>query len=261
MLDTDASHGKVEEKPIHMAGRPTIPQELKEYIELVIPVASKRAKYVLDKLISQGFITSQELRDEGYIHGARAVGDVRDNGIPLVTLDAKSEDGRSIARYVLGPVSEIKRNKLGGRKAFPASLKQALIDRDGTFCAISEQELPVEQLQVDHRIPFYLTGDISTARDPADFMLLSRSMQRSKSWACENCENLKRVFDVRICSTCYWAFPNAYEHIAMKEERRVDVVFTNGEVRIIDKLRDAAQKSGVSIQSIIKEILARYVGS
>jgi hypothetical protein len=227
-----------------MAGRPIIPQELMEYIELVIPVASKRAKYVLDKLKSQGSITSQELRDEGYIHGARAIGDVRDNGIPLVTLDAKSEDGRSIARYELGPVSEIK----------------ALIVRDGPICAISEQELPVDQLQVDHRIPFYLTGDISTARDPADFMLLSRSMQRSKSWACENCENLKMVFDIKICSTCYWAFPNAYEHIAMKEERRVDVVFTNGEVRIIDKLRDAARKDGVSIQTTIKDILARFVG-
>jgi hypothetical protein len=243
-----------------MSGRPKIPQELMEYIELVIPVASKRAKYVLDKLIIKGFITSQELRDEGYIHGARAIGDVRDNGIPLVTLDAKSEDGRSIARYELGPVSEIKRNKLGGRKAFPTSLKKILIDRDGPFCAISEQELPVDQLQVDHKIPFYLTGDISTARDPADFMLLSRSMQRSKSWACENCDNLKRVFDIRICSTCYWAFPNAYEHIAMKEERRVDVVFTNEEVRIIDRLRDAAQNDGVSIQATIKNILARFVG-
>lgn len=243
-----------------MPGRAQIPQELTEYIDLVIPVASKRANYVLDKLINQGFITSQELRDEGYIHGARAIGDVRDNGIPLVTLETKSEDGRSIARYELGPVSEIKRNKLGGRKAFPASLKRALIDRDGPLCAISEQELPVDQLQVDHRIPFYLTGDISTARDPADFMLLSRSMQRSKSWACENCRNLKAIFDVKICSTCYWAFPNAYEHIAMKEERRVDIVFTNGEVRIVDKLKNVAQNDGVSIQEIIKGILARNVG-
>jgi len=46
----------------------------------------------------------------------------------------------------------------------------------------------------------------------------------------------------------------------MKEERRVDVVFTNGEVRIIDRLRDAAQNDGVSIQAIIKNILARFVG-
>jgi hypothetical protein len=46
----------------------------------------------------------------------------------------------------------------------------------------------------------------------------------------------------------------------MKEERRVDVVFTNGEVRIIDRLRDAAQNDGVSIQAIIKRILARFVG-
>jgi len=258
LVDTDLSHGKVR-KTILMTGRPEIPQELMEYIDLVIPVASKRAKYVLDKLLSQGFITSQQLRDEGYIHGARAIGDVRDNGIPLVTLDAKSEDGRSIARYELGPVSEIKRNKLGGRKAFPTSLKKVLVDRDGPYCAISEQELPIDQLQVDHRIPFYITGDISTARNPADFMLLSRSMQRSKSWACENCNNLKKVFDIRICSTCYWAFPNAYDHIAMKEERRVDVVFTNGEVRIIDKLRDAARSDGVSIQAIIKNILAQFV--
>jgi hypothetical protein len=230
-----------------------------DYIELVLPVASKRAVYVLDKLITQGFITSQELRDKGYIHGARAIGDVRDNGIPLVTLNAKSEDGRSIARYELGPVADIRRNKLGGRKAFPASLKTELIQRDGPLCAISEQELPADQLQVDHRIPFYLSGDISTARDPADFMLLSRSLQRSKSWACENCENLKVNFDISICRKCYWAYPDAYEHVAMKEERRVDVVFTNGEVRIIDRLRNLAQEEGVSIQALIKGILAREV--
>lgn len=141
---------------------------------------------------------------------------MRDNGIPLVTLDAKSEDGRSIARYELGPVSEIKRNNLGGRKAFQTSLKKAFTDRDGPFCAASEQELRVDQLQGDHRMPFCLTGNISTAHDPASFVLLSRSMQRSKSWACENCDNLKRTFEIRVCSTCYWAFPNAYEYIAMK---------------------------------------------
>jgi hypothetical protein len=45
----------------------------------------------------------------------------------------------------------------------------------------------------------------------------------------------------------------------MKEERRVDVVFTNGEVRIIDRLRNLAQEEGVSIQALIKGILAREV--
>lgn len=76
---------------------------------------------------SYGSITSEDLRDAGYVHGARAVGDVRDNGVPLVTQKTKNRDGKTIAKYVLGSVNDIKRQKLGGRVTFPASLKRQLL--------------------------------------------------------------------------------------------------------------------------------------
>jgi hypothetical protein len=230
--------------------------ELNEYVQLVLQVASSRARFVINKILQQGFITSQEIQDQGFMHGARAIGDVRDNGVPIITLKIKSDDGRTIARYELGPASDIKRNKLGGRIAFPASLKKHLLIRDGSICAISEQELPENQLQVDHRIPFYISGDIENSRNPDEFMLLSRYMQRSKSWACENCENLKQTFEINICRRCYWAYPKQYEHIAMREERRVDIVFVNGEVGIIDRVRVMAEAQHKSIQALIKELLA-----
>ena len=42
----------------------------------------------------------------------------------------------------------------------------------------------------------------------------------------------------------------------MREERRVDIVFVNGEVGIIDRVRVMAEAQHKSIQALIKELLA-----
>lgn len=236
--------------------KPTIEPELKEYIDKVLKVCSSRAVYVIEEIIKNGSISSETIRNKGFIHGARAVGDVRDNGIPLITLKTKSHDGKSIARYVFGPASEIKRHKFGGRIAFPARLKTDLISEQGTACSISMQELPESELQIDHRIPYYIAGDINSERDTAEFMLLSRSMQRSKSWACEHCENIKTIFDVNICKSCYWAYPEDYDHIAMKRERRIDLIFPEEQIELFDRLKSEAVKKSKSIQQILLGFLS-----
>ena len=230
---------------------------LKQYIDEVLKVCSSRAAYVINYILANGEISSETIRDKGFVHGARAVGDVRDNGIPLVTLKTKSSDGKTIARYVFGPESEIKRHKFGGRIAFPSSLKSDLLADQGAVCSISKQELPESELQIDHRIPFYIAGDIGSLRDPGEFMLLSRSMQRSKSWACENCENIKKNFDVAICRTCYWAYPEDYEHIAMKRERRIDITFSESQIGIFDRLKSLAVERSKSIQQVLLDLLAK----
>jgi len=237
---------------------PKIEPELSKYIADVLNVCSSRAAYVLREILLNGGISSETIREKGFIHGARAIGDVRDNGVPLVTLKTKSKDGRSIANYVLGPASEIRRHKFGGRVAFPASLKKQLLGETGAICAISQQELPESELQIDHRIPYYIAGDIDSDRNTSEFMLLSRSMQRSKSWACENCDNIKIHNSPKICKSCYWAFPEAYEHIAMKKERRIDVVFLEHETTIFDNLKQFALSQSKTVQDSLKQIIAKF---
>ena len=236
--------------------RPTIDPELKSYIDEVLKICSARAAYVLNEILQHGEISSETIRNKGFVHGARAVGDVRDNGIPLITSKTKSSDGKSIARYVFGPASEIRRHKFGGRIAFPASLKKALIKEFSKVCTISQQAIPAADLQIDHRIPYFIAGDINSERNIEEFMLLSRSMQRSKSWACEGCENIKIHFDISICKTCYWAYPEAYDHIAMKRERRIDITFSEDETYIFDKLQLKAKESSQSLQQVLIGVLA-----
>jgi hypothetical protein len=238
--------------------KPSIDPELKKYVNKVLKVCSSRAAVVLNEILKHGEITSETIKDKGFMHGARAVGDVRDNGIPLITLKTKGSDGRSIARYVFGPASDIKRHKFGGRIAFPPKLKAELIAETGPVCAISKQELPNAELQIDHRIPYYIAGDINADRNTKEFMLLSRSMQRSKSWACENCQNSLVTFDVEICKTCYWAFPESYDHIAMKRERRIDITFSEDQIDIFDKLKALAKSKSQTVQQVLKNILAMF---
>lgn len=192
---------------LHVFNRRKMDRDLQDYISQVLKVCSARAAFVINHIIEHGSINSEEIRNAGYVHGARAVGDVRDNGVPIITSNIKSSDNRTIAQYTFGSASEIKKHKFGGRINFPSSLKKALIERDGLFCMISKQELPESELQIDHKIPYYISGDLMGERDHNDFMLLSRSMQRTKSWDCENCENLVTIFDLSICKTCFWASP------------------------------------------------------
>lgn len=230
-------------------------KDLADYINDVLSVCSSRAAFVINHIIKYGSINSEEIRNAGYVHGARAVGDVRDNGIPLITRNIKSSDNRTIAEYTFGDSSDIKKNKFGGRVNFPASLKGKLISRDGLICAISKQHLPESELQIDHKIPYYISGDIAGDRDPNDFMLLSKSMQRSKSWDCEQCTNLKDYFDVNICKTCYWASPENYTHVAMRTQRSINVTWEGADVAYFDKVIEESIKLKNSPQDLIKDII------
>lgn len=225
---------------------------LSAYLSRVLTVCSSRARFVIEKIQRQGSITSDEIQVEGYLHGARAVGDVRDQGVPLVTARTDGKDGRQMAIYTFGLSDDIKPHMFGGRVAFPPSLKPLLIARDGNYCAISKRSLPADKLQIDHRVPYYIAGDPRGARDPAEFMLLSAQMQRAKSWACENCPNGKVGFDVSICRSCYWASPDDYRHVATSHERRLELIFTADETRIFDELKEKASRINLTAQAYAK---------
>jgi uncharacterized protein with PQ loop repeat len=90
-------------------------------------------------------------------------------------------------------------------------------------------------------------------------MLLCGSANRAKSWSCEHCENWKSIKDKNICLSCYWAYPEKYGHVAMRQIRRIDLVWQGEEVARYDKLKEDAAKSGLEIPQFVKEVLAKVL--
>lgn len=88
-------------------------------------------------------------------------------------------------------------------------------------------------------------------------MLLSGSANRAKSWSCEHCENWNNVKDRSVCLTCYWAYPENYSHIAMRQIRRIDLIWQGKEVEIYEKLKTQAQSLGSEIPEVVKEIIEK----
>ena len=66
-----------------------------EFLDLLESVTAKRPRTVIQHILKNGHVTSQELKDVyGYNHPPRAVRDVREYGIPLVTYRIQGDDGR-----------------------------------------------------------------------------------------------------------------------------------------------------------------------
>lgn len=207
-------------------------------------------------------ISTDELAGVGYTHPARAARDVREQGIPLDTNRVKSaKTGRMIGAYVFANPDKIKGGRIGGRRAFSKQFKDDLIARYGEADTITGERLDARYLQIDHRIPHEVAGDgAGNNLDVEDYMLIDAANQRAKSWSCEHCRNLLEIKDPAICSACYWGFPEAYKHVAMKPERRTDVVWQGAEVAQFDAMRERAQALGVTPAQLIKSLVERGSG-
>ena len=111
-------------------------------------------------------------------------------------------------------------------------------------------------LQIDHRVPYEVAGD-SDELKTEDFMLLCGSANRAKSWSCEHCENWKNIKDRNICLSCYWAYPEKYSHVAMRQIRRIDLVWEGDEVTRYEKLKNDANEAGLTIPQFVKDVLSK----
>lgn len=135
----------------------------KEFLDLLESVTAKRPRTVIQHILQHGYITSQELKDlYGYNHPPRAIRDVREYGIPLVTYRVTGIDGRKIAAYKFGNPEDAKNtlSKAAGRTILSKALKQALIEKYGAKCFIYLEEMDEAKLQVDHRIHMKLVGSM-----------------------------------------------------------------------------------------------------
>ena len=211
----------------------------KEFLERLKAIKSKRPKTVIDHILKHGFITTEELEQKyGYKHPPRAARDVREQGIPLETFRVKNEEGRTIAAYRFADPSTVRSDKLGGRKVFSKEFKDGLIQETNGRCSVCREQYEDRYLQVDHRIPYEITGDINHAgRNLSEYMLLCGSCNRAKSWSCEHCANWLEEKSPEVCQSCYWAHPESYKHIALRVVRRLDIVWAEHEVEVYERLR------------------------
>jgi hypothetical protein len=233
----------------------------KEFIDLCRSVTAKRPKIVIEHILSHGSITTEELKEKyGYNHPPRAARDVREHGIQLETFRVTGSDGREIAAYRFGDINNQRFKKISGRTGLSKKIKDALVEKYGCKCFIYLEEVDERELQIDHRIPYEVGGDGEGGQlEPKNFMLLSSSANRAKSWSCEHCENWNSAKDRTICLTCYWAFPENYSHIAMRQIRRLDLVWQGKEIEIYEKLKAQAYSLKKEIPSFVKEILEREI--
>lgn len=230
----------------------------KEFLDLLESVTAKRPRTVIQHILKHGFITSQELKElYGYNHPPRAVRDVREYGIPLVTHRVMGSDGRKIAAYKFGNPNDVQNSlsKRAGRTVLSKVLKQALIEKYGPRCFIYLEEMDESKLQVDHRIPYEIGGE-HKEEDIDYFMLLSPSANRAKSWTCEHCKNWE-IRDANFCMRCFWAHPDDYDHIAGKYEKIVSIIFSDNEIDDYNKLIRLSGEN--TAQETIKQILHEHL--
>lgn len=218
---------------------------------------SRRAWEACSAILSRGSVTTLELRDQfGLQHPPRAIRDLKDAGVEVNSARVKVE-GKSIAQYRLVEKSISKQTSIRQRrKAIPKQVKEDLIQKHGGRCTICGGTFPNNELQVDHRVPFEIGGDPEKWTDES-IMLLCKSDNRSKSWACEHCANWK-IRDVKTCQNCYWSHPDGqYTHVTMKPERRLAITWSDAEVQQYEKAADEASELEESLQQFIKDSLDR----
>ena len=226
--------------------------ELPEDFESVLSaVKNKRAKFVIDTSKEKGFCSTEDLKNAGYEHAPRAARDVRELGIPLETFPIKDSAGKKIAAYRFGDWEKAKKEnqlaKTSGRNQLTQKLKKALLERYGARC----------NLYGDHRVPYEIGGDPENMMDLERFMLVSPSANREKSWVCEHCENWSRK-EIQMCRTCYYAYPEHYEHVAGRKEKRLSIAFHDEDMYLYENITKGAAQHGRTYEEEVKRIIEYY---
>lgn len=232
-----------------------------EFLKICKAVKAKRPRTVITHILKHGFITTQELKNKyGYNHPPRAARDVKEHGIPIEMFRVEGSDGRKIAAYRFGDPSKARFGKQVGRTVLGKELKDKLIELHGQRCAIYMVPFPERELQIDHRVPFEVLGDVRGAEMSVDdYMLLCGSANRAKSWSCEHCVNWLELKKPEICRNCYWAYPENYTHIAMRQIRRADILWSESEVEIYEKLKQRTLQLQKNVPGYVKDIVEQHL--
>jgi hypothetical protein len=236
--------------------KPKLPKEILEKAKMI---TGKRSRVVVDHILNHGSITTEDLENYGYKHLPRAIRDVREQGLPLEMFWTKNKAGRKIAGYRFGDVAAIRHDRLGGRQVLSKEFHEQVCAQHGSRCGICQTSYESRYLQLDHRVPFEVAGE-STTPEIKEYMPLCGSCNRAKSWSCEHCENWLEKKDPTICATCYWACPEDYDHVAMRQMRRLDIVWEGKEVADFEAIADAVEGKEEPMPEFVKRVLRRAFG-
>lgn len=157
----------------------------KKLLDRISKEKGKRARFVLDAIVKNGKVSMEEITAAGYAHAARAVADVRDLGYVLKNSVGRDHNGRRMAVYALD-IEACTGSGTRARQNISKSLKEAVLTNASHRCEICSAE---HNLQADHRVPYRVQEGTGEANE---FQALCGSCNRSKSWACEHCENWLR---------------------------------------------------------------------
>jgi len=233
-----------------------IPKEILAKAEMI---TGKRSRVVVDHILKHGSITTEDLENYGYKHPPRAIRDVREQGLPLEMFWTKNSAGRKIAGYRFGDVAGIRHDRLGGRRVLPKQFHEQICALHNCRCAICQMGYESRYFQLDHRVPFEVGGERAMP-EIREYMPLCGSCNRAKSWSCEHCDNWLEKKNPTICATCYWASPEDYDHVRMRQMRRLDVVWEGKEVRDFEAVANAAEECEEPIPEFVKRVLRRAFG-
>ncbi len=226
-----------------------------DVINELIERTAGRSRVVVEHILDSGYITTLQLSELGYEHPPRAAADVRDRGIPLQTV-TKTIDGKRIGHYRFPDNLDKLDQTSGGRVAISKTFRKQVLDHYGTIDIFTGSNLAPREVQIDHRIPFRISGDPKPPFDVADFMPVSAAMNRAKSWECESCPNWESRL-VAVCESCYWAMPDReYKHVATNPTRRLDLVW-QGEKEAIefDHLVQISKEEGLELTVLMKRMI------
>jgi hypothetical protein len=234
-----------------------IPTALREIIKTI---RGKRSRVVVEHILKHGSITTEDLENYGYKHPPRAVRDVREQGLPLEMSWTKNKGGRKIAEYRFARLGDILHGKLGGRRVYSKEFRAKVCQQSGRKCAICGAVFELRYLQLDHRVPYEVGGE-SAGEKADEFMAVCGSCNRAKSWSCEHCENWRQKKDPKTCRSCYWASPERYTHVAMRDIRRLDIAWQGSEVAEYDKIALNAIQQKAPIPEFVKRALKGLFGT
>lgn len=218
-------------------------------------VTARRARKLIDHILAHGHVSTEEFTElYGYNHPPRAARDVRELGIPLETFEVTASDGRRIGAYRFRDPKDLRLGR-SGRRQWPKGFRKQLEARYGSRCGICGLGSDPGKMQIDHRIPFEVSGDPGSAPDVKDFMFVCPSCNRVKSWSCEHCHNWTTDHLLDVCRNCYWASPEDYEHIALELIRRLDIVWQGEEVPDHECLAALAAQAQRDLPDFVKDVL------
>jgi hypothetical protein len=239
----------------------TISADRKEIKKLLEKISNKRARIVIEHILKHGFITTEQLEKQyGYNHPPRAARDVRESGIPLETFRVKDSEGRTIAAYRFGDLKQVRQGRLEGRQTFSKKFRDELYVQNGGKRSICSGIFEQRYLQVDHRVPYEVAGDLRGDLNLENFMLVCGSCNRAKSWSCEHCANWQSGKVSQVCLKCYWANPEDYIHVALREIRRTDILWNEDEIQLYERLKESAIQTEFPIPEYVKKVIAKHLG-